>query len=373
MHLIETKNLSKMYGSKHILKNINLRIESGDAYALIGRSGAGKTTLLRILNLLEKPTSGEIWMDGSQLIHKRNSSLETRRKMAFVLQKPVVFNTSVYNNVAAGLKWRRKNKLTIRDEVERILEMMELTAFKDRNARTLSGGEAQRVALARAMVIQPQVLLLDEPTANLDPLSTSRIETSISRIIDEFDTTVIMATHDMTQGQILANKMAVLINGELVQEGSPRDIFYTPSDKSVARSVGIENVLDGMVNTNTEGIAVICIHGNPIEAVSDHPVGTTVSVCIRPEDITISKTRASSSARNCYSGSIKRISEFGPLARIELDCGFNLVALITKSSAQELELEKGKRVYAFFKATAVHVIRDNHLDKDVVKESTELR
>ncbi|MDY6835717.1 MAG: ABC transporter ATP-binding protein [Chloroflexota bacterium] len=370
MYLIETRDLNKVYGSKQILKNINLRIETGDAYALIGRSGAGKTTLLRILDLLEEPTSGEVWINGSRLTHKGTSALEARRKMAFVLQKPMVFNSSVYNNVAVGLRWRRENKHTIRNQVERILEMMELIDFKDRNARTLSGGEAQRVALARAMVIQPQVLLLDEPTANLDPLSTSRIETSISRIIDEFDTTVIMATHDMTQGQLLANKIAMIIDGEIVQEGSPRDIFYSPSDKAVARFVGIENVLDGVVITNTQGIAIIHTSDNQIEAVTDYPVGSTVSVCIRPEDITISKTRSSSSARNCFSGSIRRISELGPLARVELDCGFDIVSLITKSSAQELEIEKGMIIYASFKATALHVIGDSHVVETVQEEST---
>lgn len=356
MSLIEVRDLSKRYENKQILRNINFKVEAGDVLALIGHSGAGKTTLLRILDLLEEPTSGEIWFGGVDVSRSKRSRLDIRRRMAYVLQKPAVFNASVYDNIACGMKWRKEHKAETRSRVDALLEMVELSNLKKRNARTLSGGEAQRVALARAMVLQPEVLLLDEPTANLDPVSTSKIEELISRIIGQFDTTIIMATHDMLQGQRLANRVGVLIDGEIVQEGSPKEIFYSPASGAVADFVGVENILDGVVTSNVEGIVAINVGGDIIEAVSDYPCGEAVSACIRPEDITLSASRVSSSARNCFTGKVTRVMPFGPLARVEMDCGFRLVALLTRTSAQELCLESEREICTTFKATAVHVI-----------------
>ncbi|MCL0053092.1 phosphate ABC transporter ATP-binding protein [Dehalococcoidales bacterium] len=237
MSLIEARSLYKRYGEKEALKNININIEKGEVLAIIGPTGAGKTTLLYLLDLLEMPTSGRIYFDGVDVTQPGKVRLEARRRMAFVIQKPVVFNTSVYDNIAYGLKWRGVEKSSLRHRVNSILEMVNLSADKNRNARTLSGGEAQRVAIARAIAIEPEVLLLDEPTANLDPISTSRIEGLITNIIHQFDTTIIMATHDMAQGQRLADRISVLINGEILQTGSPTEIFTSPRSREVAEFV----------------------------------------------------------------------------------------------------------------------------------------
>jgi len=276
--------------------------------------------------------------------------------MAFVLQKPVIFNMSVYDNIAYGLKWRSKKKDDIREKVNHILEIVGLSAYKNRNARTLSGGEAQRVAIARAAVIEPEVLLLDEPTANLDPTSTARIEELISQIIRQYNTTIIMSTHDMPQGQRLADRIAVLINGEILQIGDSSETFISPRNREVAEFVGVENIWDGVITSNDEGAVSIDIDGKVIEAISDYPVGGKVYICVRPENITLALTRASSSARNSFAGEITQVVSHGPLTRIEVDCGFPLVALVTKRSTEELNLEGGNKVYATFKATGVHII-----------------
>ena len=194
MSLIETIDLCRRYGEQDILKNINLRVDKGEVLALIGPTGAGKTTLLRLIDLLETPTSGRIYFDGIDTAESAGVRLEIRRRMAFVLQKPVVFNTSIYDNIAYGLKWRGIGKSSRHQKISRILEMVGLSADRHRNARTLSGGEVQRVAIARAIAIEPELLLLDEPTANLDPVSTSKIEELITNIIRRCDTTIIMAT-----------------------------------------------------------------------------------------------------------------------------------------------------------------------------------
>ncbi len=357
MSLIEVVDLHQKHGEQDTLKNINIRVDQGEVFALIGPTGAGKTTLLRLIDLLDLPTSGRIYFDGTDVTESGRRRLEVRRRMAFVLQKPVVFNASVYNNIAFGLKWRGARESSIREKVSGILETVDLLAYKNRNARTLSGGETQRVAIARAIVSEPEVLLLDEPTANLDPISASKIEELITNIIHRHDTTIIMATHDMSQGQRLADRIGVLINGEILQTGDWREVFNSPRNREVAEFVGVENIIDGVIVSSQDKIAAIDIGGGVIEAISGYPVGEEVSACVRPEDITLAMARLSSSARNSFVGKITRVVSLGPLSRIEIDCGFPLIAIVTKRSAEELNLVRTKKVYTTFKTTGVHVIR----------------
>ncbi len=356
MALIEVVGLSHRYGERAVLKNINVAIEKGEIFALIGPTGSGKTTLLRLIDLLEVPTAGRIYFNGVDITTLGRMKLEVRRQMAFVLQKPVVFNMSIYDNIAYGLKWRGKSRKEIKAKVDYLLEVVGLSALRYKNARTLSGGEAQRVAIARALAVEPEVLLLDEPTANLDPVSTSRIEQLISHIIPH-GITIIMATHDMPQGQRLAHRISVLVNGEIVQVGNPRQVFGYPGNRQVAELVGTENIINGVIASNEDRLVTIDIEDYIIEAISDYPVGEEVCVCVRPEDITLTLSRTPSSARNSFVGEIVKVVSTGPLTRIEVDCGFPLLALVTKKSAEELNLESGTRVYASFKASAVHVIK----------------
>ncbi len=357
MSLVETIDLCQRYGERDILKNINIRVNNGEVFALIGPTGVGKTTLLRLIDLLDLPTSGRIYFDGTDVTESGRSRLEARRRMAFVLQKPVLFNTSIYDNIAYGLRWRGVRKGDIREKVSSILEMVDLSAYKNRSARTLSGGEAQRVAIARAIAIEPEVLLLDEPTANLDPISTSKIEELIINIIHRYDTAIIMATHDISQGQRLADRVGVLLNGEILQTGDWREVFNSPQNRAIADFVGVENIIDGVIVSREDSVVTIDIGGNVIEAVSDYSIGEEVCACIRPEDITLALSRVSSSARNSFTGEITRVVSLGSLSRIEIDCGFPLISLVTKRSTEELNLSRTKEVYATFKATGVHVIK----------------
>ena len=359
MSLIETIGLCQRYGEHDILTNINLRVERGEVFALIGPTGAGKTTLLRLIDLIDVPTSGKILFNGTDATELAGVRFEIRRRMALVFQKPIVFNMSVYDNIAYGLRWRGMGKSNILKRVASTLELVNLSAYKDRNARTLSGGEAQRVAIARAIAIEPEVLLLDEPTANLDPISASRIEELITNIIKRYVTTVLMTTHDMSQGQRLADRMGVLMNGKILQTGSSNEIFTSPRNRAVAEFVGAENIIDGVIVSSEDKVVAVDIGSGVIEAISDYTVGEEVSACVRPEDITIALSRVSSSARNSFGGKVTWVVSMGPLTRVEIDCGFPLVVLITKRSAEELGMEKGKQVYAAFKATGVHVIKRN--------------
>ena len=356
MSLIKVAGLTHRYGEREVLQDLNLSIASGEVFALIGPTGAGKTTLLRIIDLLEVPSSGEIYFDGKHIPKSGKQRLEIRRRMSFIHQKPQVFNLSVYDNIACGLRWRGEKKSRVADKVAHILEMVGLEGYKNRNARALSGGEAQRVALASALVLEPEVLLLDEPTANLDPVSTAKIEQLISHVARQRNTTMIMATHDMSQGQQLAGRIGVLLEGKLAQIGNVTDIFRSPQNEEVAHFVGMENIIEGIIVANNEGIATVNINGNAIQAVSGYPAGKEVYACIRPEDITLALSSTQSSARNSFQAEVTQVTYLGPLSRVEINCGFRLIALVTKISAEDLNLQVGKEVYATFKATGVHIM-----------------
>ncbi len=238
MPLIELINLSQKFNKHEILKNINLTIERGEIFTLIGPTGAGKTTLLRLIDLLDIPSGGSMRFDGIDTGKSTTSRLEIRRRMAFVLQKPVVFNTSVYDNIACGLKWRRISKEDIHRRVSNILEMVELSSYKNRKARTLSGGEVQRVAIGRAIAVESELLILDEPTANLDPMSARKIEQLINNLNRNKQTTIIIATHDMAQVQRLADRVGVILNGEIQQTGYWKDILNSPGNADIAYFLG---------------------------------------------------------------------------------------------------------------------------------------
>ena len=200
MSILEARNLRQRYGQSEVLKGISIDIEPGETLAVIGPSGAGKSTLIRLLDLLEKPTEGTIIIGGETADTDANR-LNLRRRMSFVHQKPLVFTTSVFENVAQPLRWRGVKSEEIRQRVVESLVLVNMDAYIDRHAKTLSGGETQRVALARALVTRPEILFLDEPTANLDPYSTTMVEEIVSSIIQKQKLTVVMTTHDLAQGQ----------------------------------------------------------------------------------------------------------------------------------------------------------------------------
>jgi len=355
--MIELKRLYKRYGEKDVLKNINLTIEKGEVFTIIGPTGVGKTTLLRLIDLLETPTSGKIYFDGVSVganVSARKR-LEIRRRMAMLFQKPALFKTSVFDNITYGLKFRGEVKESIEEKVNRALEIVGLVDYAERKASTLSGGEAQRVALARAIVTEPEVLLLDEPTANLDPRSVERIEELFARIKQEYKTTIIMATHDMLQGQRLADRIGVLTNGELAQIGKPKEIFYSPNNEAIARFVGVENIIPSVIESNEGGLAIVDVFGAKVTAVSNFKEGEAVLVCLRPEDVILSREKLKSSIRNVLSVKIRKIMPIGPLVRVTMEN--SLVALITKQATDDLELKEGDEIYATFKATSVHVVR----------------
>jgi len=226
--VFDIKKIVRKYNGETVLEVENLIIKRGFIYALIGPNGAGKSTLLRQLNLLEEPEVARFKFLESAYSELKANKLKFQRMMTLVFQKPLLFNTSVYENVAYGLKVRGLSQVIIKEKVEGALKMVGLLEKTKQMATTLSGGEAQKVALARAIVFKPEILLLDEPTSNLDPQNGLEVERLVKRINEEMGTTIIIVTHNMFQAKRLAQKVIFLMNGKIVETGEVNNIFTSP-------------------------------------------------------------------------------------------------------------------------------------------------
>jgi len=226
--IYQLRDLAKEYNSRRVLSVERLDIRQGEIFALVGPSGAGKSTLLRLLNFLEPPTGGSIRFLGAEFNASRPVPLQLRRRVTTVFQRPTLLNRSVWANASYGLRLRgRRNAAR---QVEMALEQVGLTDLARQQARTLSGGEAQRVALARAMVLQPDVLLLDEPTANLDPYNVGLIEDIVRSLNRERGISLVLVTHNVFQARRLAHRVALLLEGRIVEVADVESFFQSPRD-----------------------------------------------------------------------------------------------------------------------------------------------
>jgi len=356
--ILEAKNLEVNRGGAILIHVPSLLIQDGEIFSLIGPNGAGKTTLLQSLSYLLKPFRGEILFRGNR-VESNHSVLEYRRKLAMVFQEPLLFDTTVFNNVASGLRIRGKKREQIRDRAMEELERFGISHLKSRSARTLSGGEAQRTSLARAFALRPEILLLDEPFSSLDPPTRDSLIEDLEHILQQTRTTAMFATHDRLEALRLSDRIGVMNEGKILQIGSPEEVANHPVNELVASFMGMEAILSGKVMRRNEGTFSASVEGQEIEAVGDVRLGESVVLCIRPENITLSvgPSQEGTSARNVFRGKIVKILPMGLYQKVQLDCGFPLVAYVTNHSLKELSLIEGRDVRASFKATAVTVMR----------------
>ncbi len=353
---LEANNISVVLGGVKVLDVPSLQVFQNEVLVVIGPNGSGKTTLLLTMAGLLKPASGTILYQG-QAANSRAEMLSLHRRLAVAFQDPLLLSSTVWDNVTLGLRLRGVDKEEIKTRATKWLERFGIGALAGRQAKTLSGGEAKRTSLARAFALQPDILFLDEAFNGLDSHSRESIIENFQSVLRETRVTTIMVTHDTTEALALADKIIVLMGGQIRQIGTCGEVFSDPVDKEVAAFVGVENIIDGSVESNESGIITVKVGSDSVEAVSNYSRGEKVSLLIRPEEITLAVSRASSSARNSFGGAISRVLSLGALTRIEIDCGFPLVVLVTKRSAEEMNLDKGRQVYASFKATGVHVIK----------------
>ena len=225
--IVKLENINKEY-DKEVLRVDSLELKKGLIYGIIGPSGAGKSTLLRIINLLTPQSQGTYYFHGEPVSKSNRELIDLQRKMGLVFQKTILFSDSVWNNVAYGLKARGYHKDEINERVGNLLDQVGLRDLAKRRADTLSGGEAQRVAIARSVAYDPELLLLDEPTANLDPYNIELIEKMIKTLREEKSITVIIVTHNVFQARRIADEVIFIDNGKIIEMGPTKKIFNNP-------------------------------------------------------------------------------------------------------------------------------------------------
>jgi len=354
--LMEAKNIILRRGGVTVLDIPELQVRQGRILALIGPNGAGKSTLLLMLAGLLKPRQGDIYFQGKP-VETRADLFMLRRNVSVVFQEPLLLNSSVYENVALGLKFRNINSQEIKVRVQKALEYFGISQLEKRSARTLSGGEARRVSLARVFAIQPQIILLDEAFNSLDPPSRETIIDDLKNTLDKTKITAIMALHDREEILRLAQDISVMDSGKIVQSGTTSEIYNHPDSEFVANFVGTETILEGTIKSCIEGNVIISVYGKEIEAIGDCFIGQKVYCCLRPENVMISeRMQGKISVRNIMEANVTKIIRQGFFNKLILDCGFPLVAYITVPSSEDLGIAPGMTVTASFKATSVHVI-----------------
>jgi tungstate transport system ATP-binding protein len=348
--------LKVAYRGRTVVDVASVALPAGKTYALLGASGAGKSTLLRVLGLLERPGAGHVLFDGSEV---RANDLASRRRIAAVFQKPYLLHGSVRDNVGYGLRLRGTASAERATRVARALDRVGLGGWEERSALTLSGGEAQRVALARALVLEPSLLLLDEPLSYMDPLLKRRLTLEFADILASEHVTALYVTHDQDEAAVVADVIGVMRDGRIVDEGDPDTVLGMPADEWVAAFVGMEPPLHGLVIASADGLVEVDCAGVRVFAIGDAPLHASVQLAVRPEDVTLYEARSvlpPGSARNRIEGVIAEVRPQGGSVQVIVERGgVRFASSVSRASAADLHLTPGTGVLASFKATAVRL------------------
>jgi molybdate transport system ATP-binding protein len=343
-----------------VAADFSLPIDPGSITVLFGASGAGKTTVLRAIAGLDRPDRGVVrfgpdtWVDTSAGMFVRPQA----RRIGCVFQDTALFpHLTVRGNVEYGLSEPSHAARTARSD--ELLVLVELSARAGSFPGELSGGQAQRAALARALAPRPRLLLLDEPFTALDTPVRIRMRRLLRVLVADLGIAAVLVTHDRNEAIALGDRMVVLVDGRVRQVGPVLDVFRRPADVEVAQSVGVDAVIPARVARRQEGLLDLRVGDRTIRAVDVDLDRNQVDVfaCVRGEDVTLERAApVNVSARNHLPGCVVQIDAEGPLDRVTLDCGFPLVALVTRQAREELGLQEGSAVVAAIKATAVHVV-----------------
>ena len=356
MGVIELRDVTVDFDSTKALDRINIRAEPGEMLSLIGPNGAGKTTALRVMAGLLEPTKGEIFYNNERL--SGADLIKLRKRSTLVFQKPAVFSTSVFKNVAYGLRVRDVSESEIEKRVKDALKQVELYTLKERFARNLSGGEQRRLCLAMGIVTEPEILYLDEPTAYLDSESTQIVEAVLKELNKEKRTTIVISTHNIMQAENLTRRAILIQNGTVQRTGLTSEILRDQLETLVFDDT-TRNIFSGsaeFTNGLHSGMRLASIKLNDdvsIDAITDRDGKVTVR--IPPEDIVVSLGSVLSSARNTLKGRVSDISLDDAMALLTVDVGVNLVAQITRSSLENLRVALDDEVDVTFKASSVRV------------------
>ncbi|MGN6441633.1 MAG: ABC transporter ATP-binding protein [Arthrobacter sp.] len=330
---ISIQNLQLKYGSFTAIENLNLDIEDGEALVLLGQSGCGKTSTMRCIAGLEEPTSGRIIIDDVVVFdsEKGINLPPNKRNVGMVFQSYAVWpHMTVAQNVAYSLKQKKLSKSEIDERVMEALTLVGLEPYADRGASLLSGGQMQRVALARSLVMRPSVLMLDEPLSNLDARLRDRLRVELREIQLQLGLTCVYVTHDQHEAFALADRIALLQGGRIVQMGAPQHMYEAPASASIAHFLGVSNIMDCTPEGTAAGSTTARITDSGLtvqSAQTTTDAGTSPKVCIRAEDLQI--TAAPTEHPNSWPGTVRVAGFQGNDIRyaIQLESGPELDAL----------------------------------------------
>lgn len=355
---LRLENISKIFpprgGVSEVtaVNDISLDIERGELVTLLGPSGCGKTTTLRMIAGFEFPTQGKIHLDGAEI----NSLPPHKREMSMVFQSYAIFpHLNVFENIAYGLNVRRTSQSEITERVNRVLDLVHLGGYGDRGPNQLSGGQQQRVALARALVMEPKVLLMDEPLSNLDAKLREEMRTEIRRIQKALNITSVYVTHDQIEAMTLSDRIVVMKDGIIEQIGSPTEIYRYPRSRFVADFIGRVNFVPGKVIRQNGSKMEVEVFGTSMSLSgvrNSFSPGQAVTLIIRPEMISINGVNSP------YKGIIRRAVYLGNVVEYDVEIGGQMLTASETDPAKTVIYSEGEEVAVRFAETVIQVLPD---------------
>ncbi len=339
------------------VEDVNLEINEGEMVSFLGPSGCGKTTTLRIVSGFETPTTGEIWLSGEMI----NNLPPNKRDTAMVFQSYAIFpHLSVGQNIAFGLELKGYDKKVIKEEVDKIMEIMNLQEYYNRRPDQLSGGQQQRVALARSIINRPSVLLFDEPLSNLDAKLREQMRFEIRRIQQTFKITSIYVTHDQAEAMIVSDRIVVMNEGHIMQVGTPFEIYSKPVNQFVADFVGRVNTIDGIMDEEIPGEGYRINFGTKTKIIPgklEISKNDRVKVIVRPESLKV--LRLTKEADPLFSGTIEKVVYLGPTVEYDIKIeGKAPIYAVTHNPVEEGFFKMGEKVGIDFSPAAAHLLKD---------------
>ena len=323
---IQLKDIVKRFGTLEAVSHVSLDIHDGELFTLLGPSGCGKTTILRLIGGFHKPDSGEIYFDGKPV----TSIPPYERNIGMVFQNYALWpHMTIADNIAYGLKLKKFSRKEINNKVSHVLKLVNLIGLENRYPGQLSGGQQQRVALARALVLNPDVLLLDEPLSNLDAKIRVQVRAEIRKLQKELGITTIYVTHDQEEALTLSDRIAVINLGKLLQIGSPRDLYQRPENPFVADFIGINNLIPGDVQeiNSTEKWMKVQTKVGPLICFGNERFkpGDPCMISVRPETASISQSENTQKEFNCIAGTVSFASYIGNTIRYDVEINREII------------------------------------------------
>ena len=363
--IVDIKDVNKIYGTNHVVKDLNLQVEEGEFLTLLGSSGCGKTTTLRMIAGFEEPTTGSIQVEGEPIEDKE----PFERNVNTVFQSYALFpHKTIYDNVAYGLKMKKVPKKEIKERVTEMLEMVQLSGFEKRYPSQLSGGQKQRVAIARALINRPKVLLLDEPLGALDLKLRKQMQLELKRLQKKLHITFIYVTHDQEEALTMSDRIAIINQGVLEQIDTPINIYQHPKTKFVAGFIGESNILDAIVLEDHDHKAVIGMEvgrGTVEDPDDSLAVNDPVSVSVRPENMLFSETPIEGFN---LKGVVKEHIYVGNIIKMMITLNDGTEIKVNRFRSEDLA-DIGKMVYLYWELDKGVVIKEKHLvNTDAVRD-----